>query len=54
MKVGRCGVQVARVGESLGMETNAHELVRLVVWQVAEQYAVDDRADARGGADPDT
>ena len=41
------------IRETIGDEPDAHELVGLVVGEIAEQHAVDDRADADRGADAD-
>ena len=53
VKVGGWRLQVARGPEPVGDEADAHELVGLVVREVAEENAVDDGADADRGADPD-
>ena len=53
VKVGRRRVQVARRPDAIGDEADAHELVGLVVREIAEENAVDDGADADRGADPD-
>src|SRR5687767_7352385 len=46
-------MQVALPGNTVGVKADAHELVGILVGQVAQEHAVDDRADSYGDTDAD-